>query len=142
MELKTLIIIDHDYYLRQSIREVIADSLQRYQIVEYTLAQRCLDELRRLSVDLMITSSRLLDSDGAALAKRARSQMPLLPIITLLEDRDRQPPGGIERINRFVPKNLMRQLLPAAILSLLQNDSLGYASYESLIMADATSKAS
>lgn len=74
--------------------------------------------------DLLITSSNLLDYDGAQFTSRVRLKWPTLPIITLVDEGDELSPENDLEIDRFVSKNKLSKLLPPALIFLLHRDSL------------------
>jgi len=123
MESKTILIVEHDYLLRQRVRESVHRNFPAARILDYILAGQVLREMKRLRLDLVITGDQLLDSSGKAFAAAARRQMPLLPIITLIEE-DCAEPVPPTRLDRYVPKNSIDSLLVPAVLAMLNSESV------------------
>jgi PleD family two-component response regulator len=121
---KTVFLIDHDYLTRHTVFDIASETLPGLKLVEYTLARRALDDLDKSPIDLVITSSRLLDYEGSNLTKAVRAKIPRLPIITLLESGDASAAGIDSAIDWSVSKEALAKLLPPALIFLLHKESL------------------
>jgi len=105
--------------MREIVHAAVARTIPAAAISDFSAAAPALRQILDAGADLLITDCNMEGMDGPTLVRSLRQNGHLLPIIMVSGSTDAREMGEEAGIDRFISKDAVNSLLPAAIRSLI-----------------------
>jgi DNA-binding NarL/FixJ family response regulator len=136
VEVKRILVVDDHFRILDSVKSMLESSGKEIEVVGVPSAEEGILEIRRESVDLLITDIYLPGMSGAELIVRVNRLLPELPIIVITGHAEKMSPE--EAASSGIVSYFEKPVEPAAFIKAVHSALAGSAQSESEPVVDGS----